>query len=106
MWRVRDSLRLPYYFWRGLLAGLVVWLLMSFLVNRLDTRSKQMESNFPVDDPSRVTFTAPEHRTDFGGFLGVIVFALFCVVPGPYATSSVPKTPSPVEAPKESAEKD
>lgn len=81
-------MRLPYYFWRGVLAGLAVYTLMSFLINRLDMRAQQITSNVPVDEPTRkVVQQAPRRQTDFGGFLGVIVFALFCVVPGPYEVS-------------------
>ena len=58
--------------------------MLSFLIARLDMRNQQMESNVPMQ--SEQAQEAPRSRTDFGRFLGVIVFALFCAVPGPFCS--------------------
>jgi hypothetical protein len=80
----------PYYWKRGLAAGLIIWAVLSFLVARLDLRGKELASgNIPME--TEVTYEVPTRQTDFGVFLGVIVFALFCVVPGPLAAGAPPK---------------
>jgi hypothetical protein len=73
---------LPYYWKRGVIAGVAIWLILSYLVSRLEVREQIAGSNMPQE--TEIKLKKPAHQTDFGGFLGVLVFALFCVVPGPY----------------------
>ena len=85
----------PYYWKRGLLAGVSIGIVLSFLIGRLDRRSQQMTSNIPVE-PEQV-YATPRPRTDFGMFVGVVVFALFCVVPGPFRSPGEGQEPAPTD---------
>ena len=91
---------LPYYWKRGVIAGLAIWIILSYLVGRLEVREQIATSNMPQE--TEIKLRKPAHQTDFGSFLGVLVFALFCVVPGPYhdqraqnAAARGPKPTSP-----------
>ena len=81
-------MRPPRYWRRGLLAGVVVWFIMSHLVSHLDTRNQKMVAEGNIEIPSATNSSStkqdqqPRHRqTDFGRMMGVLIFALFCVIP-------------------------
>lgn len=81
-------MRPPRYWRRGLLAGVVVWFIMSHLVSHLDTRNQKMVAEGNIEIPSATSSSpakqdqVPRHRqTDFGRMMGVLIFALFCVIP-------------------------
>jgi hypothetical protein len=88
---------MPFYWKRGIVAGLAVGLIMSFLVRRIDpavTSGPQVrtvpassigEGNVAVRPPTpdNDEDTSRQHRTPFGPLMGVIVLALFWSMPGP-----------------------
>ena len=93
-------MKLPYYWKRGLLAGIVIWLVLGFLVSHLEKRQELMDSNVPV--AQKPAARPPMKQTDFGSFLGVLIFALFCAVPGPDFGRSAPAQPTAHDATRKS----
>lgn len=79
---------LPYYWKRGAVAGVAIWLILTYLVSRLEVREQIAGSNMPQE--TEIKLQKPAHQTDFGGFLGVLIFALFCAVPGPHYGQRAP----------------
>jgi len=60
---------MPYYWKRGLVAALVVGGIMQLLVQKFEQLHAQA--------------TPGIHHTPFAPLIAVILFALFCVMPGP-----------------------
>lgn len=71
---------MPFYWKRGLAMGLVVGVMLHLLLQQLELRSPVLPmGNVPTQANSR-----PVHRgTPLGPLLGVTVFVLCCVMPGP-----------------------
>ena len=61
-----------YYWKRGLVAAVVTGVLLQLMVWRVEQRHYE-------EAPT-------QHRTPFAPTLAVIIFALFCVMPGPDAS--------------------
>lgn len=93
---------MPPYWKRGAVAGIAVWAIMSLLVSHLDHRNAKMieEGNVPISvtTPKETSPGTERRQTDFGRLMGLLVFALFCVIP------ENPVYPNPPQkAPQESA---
>ena len=73
---------MPYYWKRGLIAGLVVGITLHILLQQLAIRRPaQPLGNIPMT--ASETETAPRPRTPLGPLMGVTIFVLCCVMPGP-----------------------
>lgn len=75
---------MPYYWKRGLIVGLVVGLTLHILLQQLSARAPLPQGNMPMDDPAAPT-PVREHHTPLGPLMGIVLFALCCVMPGPNA---------------------
>jgi hypothetical protein len=79
---VTESVRVPYYWKRGLCAGLAIGAIMTFLSHRIDPVALQAAQGAAVVGGVREV-DSTNHGTPFGPMLGVLIFVLFCVMPGP-----------------------
>lgn len=71
---------MPYYWKRGLLMGLVTGTMLHLLLQQLEAR----QPDLPLGNmPMAATQSVPHKSTPLGPFIGVVVFALCCVMPGP-----------------------
>jgi len=75
---------LGYYWKQGLVAGLVVGLVLHILMMQLQARSPLPQGNVPVDQPKNPG-PVTEHHTPLGPLMGLTIFALCLVMPGPDA---------------------
>ncbi|MFN8611041.1 MAG: hypothetical protein U0931_26095 [Vulcanimicrobiota bacterium] len=73
-----------YYWKQGLITGLVVGLLMHVLMQQLQARPPLAQGNFPVDNPQAPAPLSRPH-TPLGPLMGLTIFALCWVMPGPNA---------------------
>ena len=73
-----------YYWKQGLVAGLVVGLVLHILMMQLQARSPLPQGNVPVDQP-KSPGPVTEHHTPLGPLMGLTIFALCFVMPGPDA---------------------
>lgn len=71
-----------YYWKQGLVAGLVVGFVLHILMQQLQARSPLPQGNVPVDQP-RNPGPVTEHHTPLGPLMGITIFALCFVMPGP-----------------------
>ena len=76
----KESNSVPFYWKRGLFAGLAIAAIMSFLVHRL----------VPTLSGAAADAASSPHHTPFGPLMGMIIFALFCVLPGPNPDERLP----------------
>lgn len=71
---------MPYYWKRGLVAGLVIGLMLHVLLQQLELRHPaQANGNFPMTSAP----TASPSKTPLGPLMGLVIFALCCAMPGP-----------------------
>lgn len=71
---------MPYYWKRGLLVGLVVGVMLHLLLLQLASRQPELpEGNIPVAATQRV----PHKTTPLGPLMGIVIFTMCCVMPGP-----------------------
>lgn len=73
---------MPYYWKRGLIAGLVVGVMLHILLQQLTARTPMGSGNMQMDNPSAPA-PVQTHHTPLGPLMGLTIFALCCVMPGP-----------------------
>jgi hypothetical protein len=73
----------PYYWKRGLLFGVIIGVILHLLLGHLAARDEGLSSsNLPTASTTR---PEPKPGTPLGPLIGVTVFLLCCVMPGPQA---------------------
>lgn len=71
-----------YYWKQGLIAGLVVGFVLHVLMQQLSARSPLPDGNMQMDQPGKVA-PVSTHHTPLGPLMGLTIFALCMVMPGP-----------------------
>lgn len=73
-----------YYWKQGLVTGLIVGVLLHVLLQQLSSRGTMPQGNLPMDNPNApIPVTRP--HTPLGPLMGVTIFLLCWVMPGPNA---------------------
>ncbi len=73
-----------YYWKQGLAAGLAVGLVLHILMQQLAARSPLPDGNMAIDQPAKPA-PVSSHHTPLGPLMGLTIFALCMVMPGPNA---------------------
>lgn len=71
-----------YYWKQGLIAGLAVGLVLHILMQQLSARSPLPDGNMPVEQAGKPA-PVSSHHTPLGPLMGLTIFALCMVMPGP-----------------------
>lgn len=78
---------MPYYWKRGMVAGLVVGFMLHVLLQQLALRHPPPATgNYPVS--AGASSDASNRGTPLGPLMGLVIFALCCVMPGPKGMGS------------------
>jgi hypothetical protein len=76
---------LGHYWKQGLVLGLVVGVMLHVLLQQLSSRGALPQGNLPVDRPNS-TIPVSRPHTPLGPLMGITIFALCWVMPGPNAS--------------------